>query len=176
MAEYKMLNIFILLFIIQICFAKPQPNPSDDNGNRLITQNFKLTTIIRFNNLMKPFGDKCVDISHQILKEPSLENSNEEEILEFKQNLTQLIEDYESTNDLRTNLESLDIFTNILENYMELTEEQLTENSKFIKNILYQYKCKEMNETFLTFFELFEKVFKEQFEEVKEHLDTASLE
>ncbi|XP_037827557.1 uncharacterized protein LOC119615620 [Lucilia sericata] len=157
MSVYKIFDIFTVLFLIQTCYTKP----IDENRSLASKRNLRDYTIKHFSGLTVKCMYEYADITLKLLADKSLDLHDESEILQFKQNATKFIEEFSFTN--------IDYLEGVVY-YLELTEEQLTPESKFIVELLEKYKYRELREDLIKETQNLIADFKTKFEEVKIHL------
>lgn len=135
-----------------------------------------LYTGTNFLLLGSKYAIKSVKTCKEILKDEDLLANDKPEVLEFKKNLTTFLDTFESNKDLEKTFDSLEMFGNITDHYLELTEENYTPETKFIARILNKYNVKDMETDFIKDFNSFIEQFKILFEAAKIYMENPILE
>ncbi|KNC27101.1 hypothetical protein FF38_12697 [Lucilia cuprina] len=119
---------------------------------------------------------KYANTAKHMLNDKSLEFPIQQEIFNFKENINNLIENYNNDLTFIANIMSINDFVEVVEYYLNLTEKQLTPETKIIVEILKKYKCQELNDDYEMDLKIFIKDFENKFEANKMHLDEPLLE
>lgn len=111
-------------------------------------------------------ADNAANASRYMLKDKALKANNEPEVLEFKNNLNLLLDKYKrSTTNTVLLYETLNVFANLTNHYLQLDEDKVTDESKFIIELLNKYNCGKVamsvNSHYDKFFEKFIKLFED---------------
>lgn len=101
--------------------------------------------------------------------------SVEPEVLEFKQNLTNFIEDFDKKQDTDEVFDTIDTFASITDHYLNLSDEEITPDSKFIKKLLNKYHAEDVENHFRKNFAKSADNLEFLFDTAKDYLDKSLL-
>ncbi|KNC27112.1 hypothetical protein FF38_12690 [Lucilia cuprina] len=180
MKASKIFSIFVLILQTQTSFCKPNEESTsiseleDDLRNDSLPQ--KQMIVIAYDQLMalgREYIDRSAEISRNILKDESLMLNEKPEVVEFKKNLKVFVEsnDNSKKKDVFTIWTLISVYVQTIENYVELSEEKITPESKFILEIINKYDCHTVNMEYRRKFNVTVDDFTRKFEEHKEHMN-----
>ncbi|XP_065357249.1 uncharacterized protein LOC135951517 [Calliphora vicina] len=183
MANYQIFRIFFVLISAQIIFGKPAGLTLDnlDNLDELrnssrASAKLKLFVIENFMITPRQHAANAANATQYMLKDESLKAHNEPEVLEFKNNLNKLLNIYNpSSSKVEPFYETMDVFANITNQYLDLPEDKVTEESKFIIELMHKYNCDKVVMSIETYFEQFFEKFIKMFEANKQDLEKLLL-
>ncbi|KAM7351563.1 uncharacterized protein ACRADG_004357 [Cochliomyia hominivorax] len=171
MAAYKTFILLVALISVQVIFAKPVENnftPEDSSEEVDSTKFFLiLYTGTNFINLVKKPVNEAYKMCQKLLKDEELLASKDREVIEFKNNITKFLENYDADDDMDKMFENFDYFVNATMPYLELPKDKETPQSEFIVRILNKYKVKDYKIEFMKDFDKFVDNFKTMFEASK---------
>ncbi|XP_065357062.1 uncharacterized protein LOC135951352 [Calliphora vicina] len=184
MAAYKILAIFMVLFLVQSSLAKPLDDSSNlfDSSEEEIRKNptaaqkLLLFAIDNFLAIGKQYSANAVNVSRNILQDESMVANDKPEVLEFKKNLTMFVEKYEANKKPLQWWDIIEIYTDTTDKYSHIPEEKVTPESTFIVEILKKYNSDKMALEIAPKFKIFIDDFEKMFEENKAELDKDMLE
>ncbi|XP_065358002.1 uncharacterized protein LOC135952127 [Calliphora vicina] len=177
---FKIFTIFMVLFLIQTAFGKSIDSSKsiesvEENEDITPKQFLFIFAAGSFLQLIQQFGEKAVESSRQLLKDDSLLANDQPEVVEFKQNLTMFVENYDTNKETEQVWEIMTIYGDTVDYYLELPDEELTPESTFILDLLNKYKHKELETEFIKEFDQLVENFKQMFEESKSDLGEPEL-
>ncbi|XP_037825578.1 uncharacterized protein LOC119613620 [Lucilia sericata] len=185
MACFKILSIFMVLFLVQNAWGKAIDRSSESSfssaeieeirKNPTSSQKLMLFTYDNFITLAKHYSANAANISRLVLKDEAMMANDKPEVLEVKKNLTLYLEQYESNKKEKDLWDVLEIYTDTVDKYIDMPEDKITPESTFIEEILKKYNAQDVVLEFAVEFISFMSNFSKIFEEEKEHLDKTML-
>ncbi|XP_037827558.1 uncharacterized protein LOC119615621 [Lucilia sericata] len=129
----KICAIFMVLFLAQAALGKP----ADSSVEQELTPKQELAGYIGISlfALIQEYSEKCIKISREILKDDDFKVRPEPMIVEFKEKLNKFVDAYETSTDMEKKIDTLDMFSNIIDFYYEIPEDKYTPESKYIVDI-----------------------------------------
>ncbi|XP_065358417.1 uncharacterized protein LOC135952421 [Calliphora vicina] len=149
MASYQIYTIFLLLIFTQSIYCRPADEFSPElvsekyiqkikaNGTDL--EKFVLANMGNYMLIPQKYASKIVEFTKLLLKDATLLDNKQPEVLEFKNKLNLVLDNYNPSVSLNVAHETVDYIFNITQPYLELTDDKQTANSKFIKDLLKKY-------------------------------------
>ncbi|XP_037825577.1 uncharacterized protein LOC119613619 isoform X2 [Lucilia sericata] len=178
MFSLKILSLFMVLHVA--AFAKVlvlDPSYKLDlfeeryRRDHYLQKRFIIYTYDHLMDLSGPYAACAFDVCRNILKDEEFMANDKPEVLEFRKKLKMFVEKYQSSKDLRTTWDIVDIYDDAVDCYYMMADENKTPESQFIIDILNKYEAKNIEEKFMNQFNDFNTVFMIKFEEEKEHFD-----
>ncbi|XP_037825574.1 uncharacterized protein LOC119613617 [Lucilia sericata] len=186
MTTFKIYAFFMVLFLAQaLVYAKPLQDTfhffdtSEEEikirENPTPKQQLLLYTFDNFVYLGKHYGDNAVEVSRHILKDDSLVGNDKPEVLQFKKNLIQFMENYECNSNPQLMWDYIDVYSDLTEKYAHITDDNVTPESSYISELLKKYNARDIAIKFANEFQMFMDNFVNMFEANKEHLKKPML-
>lgn len=142
--------------------------------NATAAEILEITIMENLNIKPLQYAEQALNATKFLLKDKTLTNNDLPEIVVFK---TKLIEFFNKYNPLMRfeAVEAMEAFANITEYYFEQTEDEMTNEMKFIVNLLNKYDCQELTMKCTTHWRIFVENLTEMLEEFKDDLDQPIL-
>lgn len=133
-----------------------------------------LLTIEHFRSIPKQCADLAIDTSKKLLKDQTLVNSNEPEMLVLKQNLTKFVNKYNSPTEAQAT-KILDKYEHLINAYYAEPKDVRSKETQFIVDLLDKYEAKDVFTKGNLYMEEFLGKFDKMFQEYKQGFEKPIL-
>ncbi|XP_065357766.1 uncharacterized protein LOC135951937 [Calliphora vicina] len=149
MASYKIYTLFLLFILTQSIYSRPIDESSEEleieeaiqeiKANGTDSEKLILSRMGNFMFIPQKYAAKIVNTTKYLLKDETLLENKQPEVIEFKNKLNLFLDKYDPSASLQSIHVTMDYLFNITQPYLELTEDEQTPNSKFINDLLNKY-------------------------------------
>ncbi|XP_023303905.2 uncharacterized protein LOC111685855 [Lucilia cuprina] len=179
MTGLKIYNLFFLIITAKNILCQSTQYSAEElkiidelKTSTNIADKLKYSIIENLNIIPQHYITSAANATQYLLKDQTLQDNSEPEVLEFKKNLTQYLDKHApSMANIQASYTAMIDFGQMINPYYELSENELTPETKLIIKLMNKYNCKTIAGNMSDHYEKFLLDVSKMLEENKTHMD-----